>query len=497
VYFSDYSTADPFDDAIYDESQEIYINYLTSEECGGNWTQGTTPEKLGYLWETEEYASDPNSQRYNADPKPNRRYLVPDPSKPGETIPVTCAYGIWGGTYTFDGPVHSNDTFWGFGAKMNGKFSTSDPLCKDRVESDQSTWNLCAGGKGLKYDHKNAFGDWGHYSIDAYFDWSATPEAPRYEPVMTMPGVGDANSMSQDGDVGCRYEGPTRIILEGTKMRVWSKETTTDRDNCGEPGGDLAGDTGALVDIPDDGLIYVAPASHVSPVQIPSGKIGGPTNATRLPLGDYEGTEGPGESYEYEAAMTEKNKLDGYGNVWVEGEMTGGLLTIAADRNIIITGDLITTYPDQDLIGLLGGEAVEIMNPDMRNYTGQESDGSVTWQQSTTYSFASGWPSDANNDGTDLTIHAAIYCAGGGFRVQNYDTPEDRGTIKVLGSVAEHFMAFQGSTVDNKHYGYELVMTYNETLRSSKPLLFPALGNGAWTLTWQEKSTTNPDLKDS
>ncbi|MDR0365946.1 MAG: hypothetical protein LBH68_03835 [Bifidobacteriaceae bacterium] len=467
AYFSDYALADPSDQAVYNDAIGAYSPYLTSEECGGNWAQDADRPKLGYYWETQ--------QLYPTNPKPRRTYVY---GPRGETR--DCRFGWWNNSYTFDGPVHSNDTFMGSGARISGKFTVADPRCKAAKAGDYPTWQRCAVAR-----HE------GEGSLNF------TGAAPEFREPLQMPTVADAKSKSHAG-LGCLYQGPTYIVLDGDMMTVWSKRTTEDRPGCGTPT-QLASADGARVKVPIDSLVFVDAAPGVAPVQIPSGMIDGTKDRPgKLPIGNYKGTEGVGASYNYEVAMTYSNRFDGYGNLWVEGVMTGGNLTLAADRSLILTGDLFGADRTTDLIGLIGGEAVEVFSPEIRTYKGVRSGTSIIWQKSTTYSFAPNWPSEYSGGRDILRIDAAVYCASGGLRVQNYATPVLRGKIVIFGSLAERFQGFQGSYGDGgKTGGYEMDTIYNPRLASAKPLLLPALGNGSWTTTWQEKTPTPEATRSS
>ncbi|MDR0431821.1 MAG: hypothetical protein LBH48_00665 [Bifidobacteriaceae bacterium] len=461
-YFADYALADPIDPAVYNNTNGLYAPYLTSEECGGNWALGADLPNLGYFWETKQL--DPTN------PKPRRTYQLFEGSPR-----LDCRFGWWSSSYSFSGPVHSNDTFFGAGATINGKFTVSDPRCKESDAEDPSTWWHCS------VAHSNGNGALNFIG-----------PAPVYREPLQMPTVADAKTKARAG-LGCLYQGATRIVLNGDMMTVWSKDTKEDRPGCGSPA-QLATAEGAKVKVPIDSLIFVDAATGVAPVQIPSGTIDGTAKKPgKLPVGTYKGTEGSGAKYKYEASMTYPNKFAGYGNLWVEGVMTGGNLTIAADRNLIITGDIFGKDRSTDLIGLVGGESVEVFSPAIYTYTGSKSGGQLTWSKSTDYEFAPNWPTEYSSGIDILRLDAAIYSATGGFRVQNFSTPGERGKIVIFGSLAERFQGFQ--SVMGVPSGYEMDTIYNPRLASARPLLLPPLGNASWTTTWQEKAQTPEVLR--
>ncbi|MDR3107932.1 MAG: pilus assembly PilX N-terminal domain-containing protein [Bifidobacteriaceae bacterium] len=479
VYFENYSITDPFDESVYPDTGGLYTPYLTSEACGGNWANGANLPDLGYFWQTKSY--------HAAELKPLRLYERA--ASPGATAAsYKCDQGVWSSIFTFDGPVHSNDSLFATGAKFLGKVTVSDPRCKLSDPDDPATWDQCAQGwPGWSY--------WGQW----------LGPAPEYREVLQMPTVADAKSKSLSG-VGCLYQGPTRIILNGAEMTVWSKETTENRAGCGSPS-ELASPGGATVPLPADGLVFVDAAAGVAPVRLAAGAIGGPAGREMPVMPSASAYTGAppaavgAVAYGEAVMLTHQDKFDGYGNVWVEGHMTGGNLTIAADRNVIITGDLTTDRDDQDLLGILGGQAVEVHNPVLGSLIGEEdTDGNLVWvpHTATDQTALNHWPTDGNSDDGDtktdavLRIEAAIYCASGGFRVQNWSYPVRRGLIDVHGSLAENFPAYQsGSTAS----GFDMTVIHNPLLLTGRPLLFPSLGNGSWTVVWQEKTTPDPLLK--
>ncbi|MDR0626332.1 MAG: hypothetical protein LBG11_03585 [Bifidobacteriaceae bacterium] len=457
LYFGNYNLMDPKSAMYYNASPEYGTNN-TAPVCGGGWTIGSNDAK--YQWEGD------------------RRF------KTASNTWQSCWWVARAGELG-NGPFHLNDRIVFSGpSKVSHEMTTSKPECQDVDPANPGTFNLC-------------YGIWGSGSV------TFTGPAPRWNMRMSMPSVGGADSVSAT-PFGCRYEGPTRIIFnEDGTMTVWSSRTSEATANpraaeCGSWSA-LKGASGATVPVPtSEGLIFVDKAEDIAPVEIKGGSIGGPT-ARELPLGDYPGTSptAVSQTYQREMRMREPDMVDGMGNVWVEGSMTGGSVTIAADRNIIVTGDLITKNQDTDLIGLLAGENVEMHRPAMEAVTAVEQGGTLVWKApdplpvNATATFAPGWPT--TYDGGNpyyIKLEAAIYAATGAFTIQEMQFKPRTGSVGVYGAVAENFAGVTCTIEDCAHTGMDFSLTYNPRLATAKPLLFPALGNGSWTVTWQEKKDT-------
>jgi hypothetical protein len=455
LYFSNYGMTDPLDYEIYNlDGAYPEEGILTSEACGGGWSVGSD---LPYMWQSP--PMDPDST------KPPKRY-----SSHGVQVP--CVEGFWYPTFTFNGPIHSNDTFFAFGGHINGQFSSSDPACRQSDPEDPASWDWCVQPGG-------------------YADWMGP--APQYREVLQLPAVGAAREKSLDG-VGCLYQGPTRIILEGSQMTVWSKETTTQRDDCGTLA-ELRSAAGATVDVPIDSMIFVDAAEGVAPKKIKAGAIGGEPGR-ELPLGSYTGAApSPGAQYIEEVAMSYKDKADGIGNLWLEGHMTGGHLTIATDRTAVLTGDLLTDDDEHDLLGVMAGDAIEVHNPVMQTVGADES--GTAWLDPVkplprVASYRDQWPTDYNGNRDVFKIESALHVVTAGLRVQNHNMYEDLGLLDIYGSLTENFPALQG-TVGG---GYEMVLNYNKNLREGPPLLFPPVVNGQWVIANQAKATPAEEIKE-
>ncbi|MDR1441021.1 MAG: hypothetical protein LBJ02_01285 [Bifidobacteriaceae bacterium] len=465
LYFSNYGQGDPLDYSAYNlDGAYPEEGILTSQACGGGWSVGSD---LPYIWQSPPW--DPGSTNPPKDYWSNGHR-------------VSCIIGYWPDVFTFNGPIHSNDTFFATGAHINGQFTTAVPSCKESNPNNPVSWNRCLQTGG-------------------YADWMGP--APQYREVLQLPAVGSAKAKAVGG-VGCLYQGPTRIILKGDKMTVWSKETTTQRDNCGTLA-ELRSAAGATVDIPIDSMIFVDTAEGVTPGKIKAGAIGGEPGR-ELPLGSYTGAApSPGAQYTEELAMSHKDKADGIGNVWLEGRLAGGRLTIATDRTAVLTGDLLTDDDEHDLLGVMAGDAIEIYNPVMQ--TVKADPAGSAWlapvkPSPLTTSYRDKWPTDYNSSRDVFRIEAALHVVTSGLRVQNHDVYDILGRLDVYGSLTENFPSFQGNTITNesgtvvlRQAGYEMVLNYNKNLREGPPLLFPPIVNGQWVIANQAKAIPLDEVK--
>jgi hypothetical protein len=491
--FHNYNLIDPRDRSMYGQ-EAVYGENMTSQACGGGWSKGADMPDLGYEWETAAAGA------LATPTKPPRTYTTSSGALRG------CVWVYnWGHMFHI-GAVHSNDTFKVQNFTADTQLTFSDPRCQLADPDDPSTWQNCV----VLYLP----------SAPAVF----VGPAPTYRPVLEMPSVGNAKSHSLAG-AGCRYEGPTRIIFYGDHMTVWSKESTEERPGCGSLA-DLASALGAQnLPIPDDGFIFVDAASGVAPLEIPAGKIGGEPGR-ELPLGSYTGLApaAVGDEYTREIRMASKDMVDGMGNLWVEGRVSAPEgLTLGADRSIVVTGDLLTTDPYNDVVGLMGGEGVETYRPMMETVTAVDSGSGPVWGPGEFVvasdwlgawaTLAPGWPTDygrvtapgwppergvgdidGHGSAETIRIEAAIYAASYTFGVQNYNLWPESWALELYGAVAENFAGVHATSVGGGMETSDYV--YNEKLLTAKPLLFPALGGGAWTVTWQEKANPIPALKE-
>ena len=239
-----------------------------------------------------------------------------------------------------NGPMHSNDAILVCGAPVfNGKVTTS--------------WQ--GAGSPIKRYRANA----GCGTANPTF---ANAGDPKYADPLNMPPSNAAIKVKADaalGGTGCLFTGPTKITLNAngtmTVVSPLTNSAATDHNNC--TGGTLASpSTQAL---PANGVIYV----QNMPGSPDTNNSATCTPATQLDSGGSSGgvATNPLGYPQYQDMTTYGCTA---GDVFVSGTLKGRL-TIAADNNIDITGNLsyATGAGGSDLLGLVANNYVETYHP--------------------------------------------------------------------------------------------------------------------------------------
>jgi hypothetical protein len=263
-------------------------------------------------------------------------------------------------------------------------------------------------------------------------------------PVLTPPATN--TSLKAIAGPANTYTGQTKIVLNGTSMTI-----TT---NTGQTLGPLA--------VPSDGVVYVQ--------------------------------NGPGCSNSYSPFTVTYPASSGCGNAIVDtgGGSYSGQLTIAAENDIIIDGDIRRTSSSADLLGLIANNFIRVKHPvcetnqvpsdpDCAGGTGVP--GSVTEQ-------AAKGDCDLDNDGnragngngsadggSDLTIDAALLAIDHSFIVDHYDCGTSLGTLTVNGAISQKFRGAVGTTGGT---GYIKDYNYDDRLRFQEPPHFFDPVQSAW-----------------
>ncbi|MCW2713549.1 MAG: hypothetical protein JWN88_596 [Frankiales bacterium] len=361
----------------------------------------------------------------------------------------------------FDGPVHTNDTPL-FSANSSGKLpefkgglQTADPKCKLSSRTPSSTWKNC--------DRTAKSANYG----SSY---------PQYAKELYLPD----NSSAFAAYPGCQYTGATRIIFSADgKMKVWSKETLTGSAACGGNS-----PNGVSVNVPNDQVIYVktGPGEH----QCAGKEIDGV-----LPLGDYTGSD-TDLNYKYDENFTYPSMRCGKGNAFVEGTLKGRL-TVATQNSVVVTGDLKLAGGTNgtDLMGLVAGNSVEVINPIIGQYDcatkAKRKVGGVTVEYCSKYgapsnqTYPSGWPRDIAPVGPTkgIEINASIQTLQHSFTVQGYNRGTNQGQLTVVGSIAQKWRGAVGT--NGGATGYFKDYRYDKRLKYSAPPYFPQFINAVWS----------------
>jgi hypothetical protein len=288
---------------------------------------------------------------------------------------------------------------------------------------------------------------------------------------------------------GCLYTGPTWIRYEMVggvpKMRVispWTKVTnpsyTTGIDGtslaqCGTPGtgaNGLGSETGALVDVLALNLLFVqavpaigsgdpnAPADSSMPSAsfacIGSGVTAGWSFASTTPAALSFPLAGEAAPWGASSGNPAYNCRGG--DAYVSG-VVGGQTTLAAENYVYLVGDLTYNNASTDIMGIVGQNGVFVWNP----------------MRATHYN--NGVPDAWANilSDTDRTVSAAILSVGHTFGVQNFNRGSARGTLNIIGAIAQKFRGTVATASGNSVVtGYSKNYTYDERFVATAPPKF-------------------------
>lgn len=390
-----------------------------------------------------------------------------------------------------NGGVFTNDSAWSNGAHFEDGFISANPDCLT-VTGSTSTWKNCLRNSGGSTSTANFYGIRPAHDDPLYLDDTSAAFA-------TFP--------------GCHYYGSTRIIFNANgTMTVWNKTVnnggTAPRAESGPVGtptcgslADLDSPAGATVPVPDQMVVYVAPApAAANRVQCNADEIGGPAGR-ELPLGTYDRTThsltGTHPDYTYDTSMTETTKTCQEGNLYVEGTVNGRV-TVAAAQSVITTGDLVLAggRNGDDILGLVATNSVEVFHPRLTTYEWERrySDcrtwgwGSRTYQYCpTSASEVGSWPTRYTDPTTGglvplngIQIAGSIQTLQHSFYVQQYDVGGSAGTLNVWGSIAQRWRGIVGKGSN----GYTKLYEYDRRLIYGPPPYFPRWTNAQWSLRY-------------
>ncbi|WIE54898.1 hypothetical protein [Curtobacterium sp. MCBD17_003] len=179
------------------------------------------------------------------------------------------------------------------------------------------------------------------------------------------------------------------------------------------------------------------------------------------------------------------------GDVFVSGTFSGHM-TIASAGTVWVTGDITYTDPNDDILGLVGQNAVEVYNP------------MTCWNYQSVYYQGYGNYVTCRNvqlvrsAGTNLTIDAAIASNNGTFYVQNYDQGSALGTLTVKGSIAQKYrgtVATSNSGNGKVSTGFTKNYIYDNRLLTTAPPKFlqPVSTSYGVTTQVEVQPAYNPD----
>ena len=223
---------------------------------------------------------------------------------------------------------------------------------------------------------------------------------------------------------GYLFQGKTQIVINGTSMQVKVKNGNWQ--------------TKAL---PTNGVIYVKNESS-----------------------------GGGCNVGYARNQTYNNP-SACGDAWVKGNYSGNL-TIAADNDVIVNGNL-TRNTDDMLLGLIANNFVRVYHPIGWDYNDDDDD-----DDDECY--------NATGSLEDPRIDAAMLALNHSFIVDNWYCGEKLGDLEVNGAIAQRFRGPVG-TSGSGGTGYIKDYNYNDRLRFREPPFFLDPVQSAWRVARQNE----------
>ncbi|TFD86475.1 hypothetical protein E3T61_16340 [Cryobacterium lactosi] len=396
---------------------------------------------------------------------------------------VGCVEIAFGASDEVTGPVHSNDTLKVCASSFDGKVTSSNTP-------------LYTNGGGCSTT-----------------DWGTGVSGPVPGGVLTLPLTNGSMADETRNDLsalvprpGCMYTGPTTITFTSDgKMRVISPWTRVTRPTlntsvansdplpaaCGALA-DLRSSAGALISVPNENLIFIqnvqtSPTNPnywnlaATPPAAPAGFTCTDTGADSGWKFQYPASSPIAFQYPIAGEVTPPSSTPASpaykctnGDVYVKGVLNAAV-TVAAQNNVYITGDLSYQDAATNVLGLVAQNTVWVWNP-MKSCTG-------------TFSFATGSrrtctampPTDATPG--ERLIQAAILAVGHTFQVQNFDTGGDRGDLRVMGAIAQTYrgpVKFNNGSIIN---GYDKIYTYDTRLLTIAPPKFLAPTSTTYGIT--------------
>lgn len=366
-----------------------------------------------------------------------------------------CNEIAFGSADTLNGPVHSNDIIRACQTKFNGPVTSSWVTTGNRYRQVNSNNSSCSA---------------------ATFVAPAT--GPAYQATLGMPPTNSSLKKETRSDIpaevprpGCLYTGPTSITFnaDGTMTIIspWTQYTSgnsptkVNNPGCGTPGptglGKVASGkyVGETIAVPASNVLYVqnvpslatdpnyaSPSTNALKPVLPAPPLTGAiacANATSNNIGyPMSGENTPKFSTASNPAYGCRN-----GDVFVKGTLHGKA-TIAAENYVYATGDITYKDEEQDILGLVGNNAVWIWNP--MNSSNQPL---LT----------------AKN----RTVSAAVLSVAHTIAVQNYGVGGgDRGVLTIKGAMAQKF---RGVVISGGH-GYGKNYVYDQRFKYTAPPKF-------------------------
>ena len=391
---------------------------------------------IDFLYFTDYEVRDPEA--LNPDDSTNCAIHHYEGARPG------CTVIYFGGQDEINGPMHTNDAFQTNGpAKFNGKVTTAYKAAtgKNYIKSSGTAPTF-----KISTDPQNI----------ATIGMPPTNSQLKKETRSDLP--------NEVPSPGCLYTGPTSITFhaDGTMTVVspWTRFTNTagvadavgsSPTHCGVPGNsglakrDGTKYVGTKIPVPANLVVYVqnVPSSSGNKNFTSGTKPPFPSSASSCATNSNSiGYPQSGEKVPFSKAYGCRN-----GDLFVSGTLSGNA-TLASENYIYVTGDIEYADAAEDMLGLVGNNAVWVWNP--VNSSNQ--------------------PQLTKN----RRIDAAILSVGHTFLVQNYDKgSSNRGTLTVNGAIAQKFRGPVGTgSGASMSTGYAKDYNYDERFRYMAPPKF-------------------------
>jgi hypothetical protein len=303
---------------------------------------------------------------------------------------------------SINGPMHTNDSFVVRGSPTLGR-SAADPV---EVSGPAKGWFQA---KEVPNSGSNESGS------SSNFKGTFAANAPVINP--------PPSNSALKSIAGLRFKGQVRICLSGSTISVSHGATCTTTDPAGYSGA-----------IPSNGVVYV------------------------------ESEACPGNYSPFNATYLETSTC---GNAYVSdlGSATySGQLTIAAENDIIINGNLI--HSGEGVLGLIANNFVRVYHPFAAETERGECHGG----------------SNGSGSLSNIQIDAAILAIEHSFIVDHYDCGSALGTLTVNGAIAQKYRGPVGTGSTAAATGYVKSYNYDDRLRYLQPPNFIEPAETDWVI---------------
>ena len=251
------------------------------------------------------------------------------------------------------------------------------------------------------------------------------------EPSVTIPPTLSSTELASTVESNHAYVGATKIVLNHTSPTVNTYTVTN-------------GGATTTKNVPSNGLIYV--------------------------------TNGAGCTGTYNPEAPYTNEQAACADVRVEGTYWEGL-TIASQKDVIVTGNLIRQDGAPGLMGLIAEQYVRVYHPLEGNATCPRTDAPAVNNGT-----SAPWISPTN-----IRIDAALLALNHSFTVDNHNCGQSLGTLTVNGGIAQKYRGYvynNGNSGNNNpsNSGYLKNYVYDDRFRVGGPPSFVSPNGSPWKI---------------